>query len=79
MIVKPGATIAEIGAGNGAMSVLMAAKVGPGGHVYSTEIDPKRRAEIQKRVAGAGLGNVTVVTATATDTGLPAGAAMGFT
>ena len=33
MLVRPGATIAEIGAGSGAMSALIAAKVGPAGHV----------------------------------------------
>lgn len=70
--VKPGATVAEIGAGRGAMTVLMAPKVGPAGRMYANEIDPDRLAEIRERVANAGIGNVTVVTATATDTGLPA-------
>ncbi len=70
--VKPDATVAEIGAGNGAMAVLMAPKVGPAGRMYANEIDPDRLAEIRTRVANAGIGNVTVVTATATDTGLPA-------
>jgi ubiquinone/menaquinone biosynthesis C-methylase UbiE len=71
MRVRPGATVAEIGAGGGAMSVLMAAKVGPAGRVYSTEIDPESLAEIRKRVAAAELKNVTAVAATATETGLP--------
>ena len=70
--VKPGATVAEIGAGRGTMTVLMAPKVGPAGRMYANEIDPDRLAEIHQRVANAGIGNVTVVTATATDTGLPA-------
>ena len=70
--VKPGATVAEIGAGRGEMTVLMAPKVGPAGRMYANEIDPDRLAEIRERVANAGIGNVTVVTATAADTGLPA-------
>jgi len=73
LAVEPGSTVAEIGAGHGEMAVRMAEKVGPAGHVYATEIDPDRVADIQKRVAEAGLANVTVVAATATDTGLPAG------
>jgi SAM-dependent methyltransferase len=71
--VKAGSTVAEIGAGNGAMAVRMAEKVGPSGHMYATEIDPERLAEIRSRVREAGLDNVTVVQATPTDTGLPAG------
>lgn len=70
--VKPGATVAEVGAGRGEMTVLMAPKVGTAGRMYANEIDPDRLAEIRQRVADAGFGNVTVVTATATDTGLPA-------
>ena len=70
--VKPGATVAEIGAGRGEMTVLMAPKVGPAGRMYANEIEPERLAEIRQRVANASIGNVTVVTATATDTGLPA-------
>ena len=69
--VKPGATVAEIGAGRGEMTQLMAPKVGTAGRMYANEIDPERLAEIRTRVADAGIGNVTVVTATATDTGLP--------
>jgi len=69
--LKSGSTVAEIGAGHGEMTVRMAQIVGPGGHVYSTEIDPKRIDEIRKRVADAGLANVTVIQASANETGLP--------
>lgn len=51
----------------------MAEKVGPGGHLYATEIDPDELTEIPKRAADAGLGNITVVKASGTDTGLAAG------
>jgi ubiquinone/menaquinone biosynthesis C-methylase UbiE len=68
----PGSVVAEIGAGSGTVSVAAAEKVGPTGHVYSTEIDPKALARIRKAVARAGVKNVTVVQARADDTGLPA-------
>lgn len=71
--VKPGSVVAEIGAGHGEMAIRMAEKVGPSGHVYATEIDPDRLKEIRQRVQDAGLSNVTVVEATATDTGLQPG------
>jgi len=70
--VKPGATVAEIGAGHGYMAVRMARKVGPAGHIYATEIDPDDLAEIPRRAAVAGLANVSAVTASDTDTGLAA-------
>jgi ubiquinone/menaquinone biosynthesis C-methylase UbiE len=71
--VKPGATVAEIGAGHGYMAVRMAEKVGPAGHLYATEIDPDELTEIPRRAVDAGLANVTVVKASDTDTGLAAG------
>jgi tRNA A58 N-methylase Trm61 len=40
LAVKPVATVAEIGAGNGAMAVRIAKRLGPGGRVFATEIDP---------------------------------------
>src|SRR5579872_1144620 len=42
LAIKPGSTVAEIGAANGAMAVRMAKKVGPAGHVFATEIDHAR-------------------------------------
>lgn len=70
--LKNGAVVGEIGAGNGAVTVAAAERVGPAGHVFSNEFDPGQIAEIRKRVAQARLTNVTVVQATASDTGLPA-------
>src|SRR5215467_14068915 len=40
LAIKPGATVAEIGAGGGAMAVRVAKTLGPGGRVFATEIDP---------------------------------------
>ena len=38
--LKPGDTVAEVGAGHGQMTVRLARAVGSTGRVYSTEIDP---------------------------------------
>lgn len=69
--VAPGRVVAEIGAGTGAMTVDMARRVGPAGHVYSTELSSRRRDEIRARVEREGLGNVIIVEAGATETKLP--------
>ncbi len=66
-----GSTVAEIGAGNGAVAVAAGEKVGPRGHVYATEIDPERIMQIREGVSEAGLSNVTVVESSADDTRLP--------
>lgn len=73
LAVKPGTVVADVGAGRGAMTVVMAQLVGPKGRVYSTEIDPAKLARIGDAVRAAGLTNVTLIRATASDTGLPAG------
>jgi ubiquinone/menaquinone biosynthesis C-methylase UbiE len=72
LAVKSGATVAEVGAGHGQMAIRMAQRVGPSGHVYASEINPQRVAEIRQRARDAGLDNLRVVTASPTDSGLPA-------
>src|SRR5687768_12932645 len=59
--VAPGMTIGEIGAGTGALTVLMAGHVGPEGRVYSTEINEARLDDIRKAMAAASATNVTVL------------------
>ncbi|MFL6350868.1 MAG: hypothetical protein ACJ74Z_03325 [Bryobacteraceae bacterium] len=45
---RPGQVIAEIGAGEGQMTFAAAARVGPAGHVYTTELDDIEGCESQK-------------------------------
>lgn len=71
LAVGPGATLAEIGAGRGELTVEMARRLGPAGRLYSTEIDAARRDDIQRATEAAALGNVTVVVAGERDTNLP--------
>ena len=68
---KPGHTIAEIGAGKGEMTVAAAERVGPSGHVFSTELDSKRMADIKTIVATRKLTNVTIIKAGEADANLP--------
>lgn len=71
MDLKPGSTVAEVGAGNGAVAIIAAGKVGPTGHVYATEIDPVELQRIRDKAAKADLHNVTVVESAPDDTKLP--------
>jgi SAM-dependent methyltransferase len=71
LVLKPGMSVADVGAGRGELTVALAAEVGPGGQVFSTDIDTQALVQIRARVASAALPNVTVVQAHARDTGLP--------
>jgi ubiquinone/menaquinone biosynthesis C-methylase UbiE len=69
--IAPGAAVADVGAGAGDFTVALARRVGPEGAIYATEISPAQLRAIRRAVAHAGLAQVTVVEATADDTGLP--------
>ena len=69
--VRPGQTVAEIGAGTGRFTAAMARMVGNSGRVFSTELDAERRRQIAERVTSNGLRNVTVLEAAAAATNLP--------
>jgi precorrin-6B methylase 2 len=47
------------------MTVMMGRLVGPGGRVFSTELDPRDLARIRGAVAAAQLDNVKLVRASA--------------
>jgi len=69
--ITSGATVADIGAGNGWLTVLLARAVGPGGRVYAEDIDPSALQAIRKRARAAGLDNVEVVEGAIDDPRLP--------
>ncbi len=69
--LKPGQTVADIGAGSGLLEVPLARAVGPKGHVYAVEIDAAFFPEIMKRAADAKLTNVQTVLGKFTDPSLP--------
>jgi ubiquinone/menaquinone biosynthesis C-methylase UbiE len=71
LALAPGMSVADVGAGQGELTVALAAEIGPNGRVYATDIDPQALEQIRVRVAAAELRNVTILQARARDPGLP--------
>jgi ubiquinone/menaquinone biosynthesis C-methylase UbiE len=71
--VKPGMTIADIGAGSGYYTFPLAKKVGPGGKVLAVDIQKEMLAIIRRRMKAGKVSNVEPVLGTATDPKLPEG------
>lgn len=69
--LKPGMTVADVGAGDGEWSVEIARVVGEEGHVWATEITDEDLRDIERRIEDEALSNVKAVLGTAVDTGLP--------
>lgn len=69
--LKPGSIVAEIGAGDGALTVAIAPAVSNGGRVYSNELNPERLTAIRKRIDDEHLPNVTAVEGKEIATNLP--------
>jgi ubiquinone/menaquinone biosynthesis C-methylase UbiE len=69
--LRPGQTVADIGAGSGVFTVPLARAVGPGGRAYAVEIDAGFFPAIEKRAADAGVKNVQTVLGAFTDPKLP--------
>jgi ubiquinone/menaquinone biosynthesis C-methylase UbiE len=68
---RPGQVLAEIGAGEGQMTFAAAARVGPAGHVYTTELDVKKLAHLKREAKNHKLDNVSLIKADPIDTNLP--------
>jgi len=74
MEIRPGMTVAEIGAGTGFFSRRLAKAAGPSGKVYAEDIQPQMIDLLKKDIAKEGLANVVPVLGTETDPKLQAGA-----
>lgn len=72
LALRPGMSVADVGAGNGELTVVLATEVGATGGVYSTDIDTESLQRVRALAAAAGLANVTLVQSEAADTKLPA-------
>ena len=59
--LEPGMEVADIGAGTGFLTVLMAAAVGPDGRVFAEDVVPEFVEHIAAAAKKEGLGNVTTV------------------
>src|SRR6516225_4622869 len=72
--VKPGLTVADIGAGSGYYTVRLARRVGPTGHVFAEDVVPEYLERLAQRVRSEGLaGTVTLVRGDPHDPRLPSG------
>src|SRR5579859_6229922 len=66
-----GSVVAEIGAGAGEMTLDAAQRVGPTGHVYSTEVDAGKLAHLKELAADEKDHNITVLEGSQSGTNLP--------
>jgi len=71
--VAEGAAVADIGCGPGAISVVIAGRVGPSGRVVAVERSPEVAEVARAAASRAGLDNVTVTVGDAQDTGIAPG------
>jgi predicted methyltransferase len=73
LALRPGMVVADVGAGTGLFTRLMAPAVLPGGRVIAVDIAPEFVANTVRSAEAAGLGNVTGQLGTARETGLAPG------
>lgn len=71
--IKPGATIADVGAGTGLFTRLFSEAVGADGHIISVDISQKFLDHIQATNRKLGLKNIDTLLCTADSTKLPEG------
>ena len=69
--LKPGSVVAEIGAGNGALTVALAQYVGPTGRVYTTELGADRLRRLREAVDKNRLTHVQVIEGQEANANLP--------
>jgi predicted methyltransferase len=70
--VREGSVVAEIGAGGGEITTMIARQVGASGRVFTTELGADRIKKLRGAVEQADAGNVTVVEGDPNRTNLPA-------
>jgi len=71
MALKPGETVADIGAGSGYHSIRMAAMVGNQGRIKAIDIQPEMLQFLREKLQNEGVGNVDLVQGTEKSLQLP--------
>ena len=71
LALRSGSTVADIGAAEGALTLILARQVGPTGRVYATDLNPERLEAIRRAAALEELTNVSVKEGHETRTNLP--------
>jgi demethylmenaquinone methyltransferase/2-methoxy-6-polyprenyl-1,4-benzoquinol methylase len=66
-----GQQVLEVGCGPGYFTLPAAEIVGRQGHVYAVDVNPYAIERVRKKVANAGIKNVTPMLGNASETGLP--------
>lgn len=69
--LEPGMKVADVGAGVGYWSFLLAEKVGKEGKVFATDIQPEMLRLLRRRMEKAGVRNIETVMGFEAETGLP--------
>jgi ubiquinone/menaquinone biosynthesis C-methylase UbiE len=70
--IPSGASVADIGAGSGYMTVRLAAHVGPTGRVYATDVQPQMIEILRRRLETGKITNVVLVQGDIDNPRLPA-------
>ncbi len=71
--VVPGMTVADIGTGDGKLAMLLAARVGPQGHVFANEIAAEKINALATSSQAAGITNLTPIQGRSNNPDLPRG------
>lgn len=71
--VKPGGRFADLGSGDGWLTVQLARELGPGGRVFAVDISESALNRLRETVAKDALRNVEIVLAAEDDPRLPVG------
>ncbi len=69
--IPKGASVADIGAGSGYITVRLAARVGPTGRVFANDVQPQMLDMLARRLERARITNVTLIEGTFDDPKLP--------
>jgi ubiquinone/menaquinone biosynthesis C-methylase UbiE len=69
--IPKGASVADIGAGSGYITVRLAARVGPSGRVFANDVQPQMLNILARRLNNARITNVTLIEGTLDDPRLP--------
>jgi precorrin-6B methylase 2 len=72
LALKPGMTVADVGAGFGAWTIRFSRWLGPAGRVYATDVGAPQLAALRDAVQREKLTNVTVLEGATNTTNLPA-------
>jgi ubiquinone/menaquinone biosynthesis C-methylase UbiE len=71
LALKPGSRVADIGAGVGELTGLMASRIGPLGRIYAVEADPGKLRRLHRRKQRAQWTNVEIISASPDNCNLP--------